>query len=548
MTDAPAAEEKPKTVEEQIDALFAPWNRSDAPGMAVGVVKDGKTLFRRGYGMASLETRVAIAPTTRLRIGSTSKHFTGLLALLLQEDGKLDLDAPIRTYVPELTGPGGEPSVRQLLQHRGGSRCYLDVGFVMHGMLAPPVGEALRVQARQTGRNFAPGAAMIYNNGGYHMVSIAIERVGGAPFEEQLKTRLFDPLGMAETLSLPSDHIITPGMAAMHVPSPAGGWRRGLFPSEEVRGEGAIVSTIDDMLRWTSHLRTRDKVGSKESWRQLTELPTYADGSKGHYALGLMFEDYRGLPTMHHAGGVIGGSSQMLTFPDHGLDVVILVNGALAANPLRLAEQIADIVLADQLAPEAEKIESKAHEGLLGRWWSPDSGITYDFLDEAGELKIGVGGMPQGSKLRAAGEGRFASPPMSIGEIAIDATDAANGTVKISFGGETASYRKVEKAETLDDGFVRSIEGRYASVDGGGIAEIRREDDKLMVRFNDQPGSIEIELAPFAGVDAASTTTMRPDAMHFTVLNFDREGGEGSAAKGFTLNSMRTRNLDFVRA
>ena len=545
MPEPLAAEEKPKTVEEQIDALFAPWNRSDAPGMSVGVVKDGQTMFRRGYGMASLETRVAIGPTTRLRIGSTSKHFTALLALLLQEDGKLDLDAPIRTYVPELTGPGGEPSARQLLQHRGGSRCYLDVGFVMHGMLAPPVGEALRVQARQAGRNFAPGAAMIYNNGGYHMVTIAIERAGAAPFEEQLKTRLFDPVGMPDTISLPSDHIITPGMAAMHVPSPTGGWRRGLFPSEEVRGEGAIVSTIDDMLRWTAHLRTRDKFGTKETWRQLTELPTYADGSKGGYALGLMFEDYRGLPTMHHAGGVIGGTAQMLTFPKHGLDVVVLVNGAPAANPIRLAEQIADFVLADQLAPEAEKPASKDHEALTGRWWSPDTGVTYDFIDEAGELKIGVCGMPAGQRLRGAGEGKFVSPPSSIGEISVDASCAKDGTIEVRFGGRAASYRKVEKVEKLDDAFTGSIEGRYTSVDGGGTAVIRREDDKLVIRMADTPGAVDVELTPFAGVDAAGTATMRPDAMHFTVLNFDRAGGD---AKGFRINSMRTRGLDFERA
>ena len=78
-----------------------------------------------------------------MRIGSTSKHFTCLLALLLAEDGKLDIDAPIRTYIPELTGPGGEPTLRQLMQHRGGSRCYLDIGFIGHGMSVPPAGRAL---------------------------------------------------------------------------------------------------------------------------------------------------------------------------------------------------------------------------------------------------------------------------------------------------------------------------------------------------------------------------------------------------------------------
>ena len=73
-----------------------------------------------------------------MRIGSITKHFTCLLALLLAEEGKLDVDQPIRTYIPELAGPGGEPTLRQLMQHRGGSRCYLDLGFIGHGMSVPP--------------------------------------------------------------------------------------------------------------------------------------------------------------------------------------------------------------------------------------------------------------------------------------------------------------------------------------------------------------------------------------------------------------------------
>ena len=175
-----------KTIAEQLDALFAPWNRTDEPGMVVGVVKDGALLYRRGFGMASLEHGAANTPATRMRIGSITKHFTCLLALLLAEEGELDLDQPIRTYIPELTGPGGDPTLRQLMQHRGGSRCYLDLSFIGHGMSTPPVGHALEILVRQKSRNFAPGEAMIYNNGGYHLVSIAIERVGGAPFEALL--------------------------------------------------------------------------------------------------------------------------------------------------------------------------------------------------------------------------------------------------------------------------------------------------------------------------------------------------------------------------
>src|SRR5579871_5128602 len=139
MTDAADTPAPPaNSLEAQLDALFAPWDRTDAPGLVVGIARRGAVIYRRGFGMASLEVGVANTPKTRMRVGSISKHFTCLLALLLAEEGKLDLEAPIRAYVPELTGPGGEPTLRQLMQHRGGSRCYLDLSFIGHGMATPP--------------------------------------------------------------------------------------------------------------------------------------------------------------------------------------------------------------------------------------------------------------------------------------------------------------------------------------------------------------------------------------------------------------------------
>ncbi len=166
----------------RLDDLFAPWDRTDQPGLTVAVAQYGRRLYERGFGMASLETGRANTPSTKMRIGSTTKHFTAMLALLLAEEGRFDLDAPIRSFLPELTGPGGEPSARLLLQHRGGSRCYLDLSFIGSALTAPEPGFALAAQVRQAGRNFAPGEAMIYNNGGYHLVSIALERVAGQPF------------------------------------------------------------------------------------------------------------------------------------------------------------------------------------------------------------------------------------------------------------------------------------------------------------------------------------------------------------------------------
>jgi D-aminopeptidase len=545
MSEENAGDGGAPSVTEQIDALFAPWNRSDCPGVVVGVAKDGEVIYRRGFGMASLETFAANSPRTRMRIGSTSKHFTAMLALLLAEDGKLDLDAPIRTYLPELTGPGGDPSLRLLLQHRGGSRCYLDLGHIGRGRFAvPPIGDSLAAQVRQSGRNFAPGEAMIYNNGGYHLVSLAIERAGGAPFEAQLKQRLFDVVGMPDTASIPNDYEITPGIATMHVPLPGGGWQRGLFPSQELRGEGAMVSTVDDMLRWTAHLRSRDLFGSAESWAALTERPVFPDGSTGVYALGLIIDAYRGLKTVRHAGSVVGGSCQMVTLPEDGLDIIIMANGGPSADVIRLAEQVVDVVLADRVGPQAPSVPSDAHRGALGDWWSPETGMIYSLVDDAGELKL-MFGMPIALPLQPAADGRVVSPGLSIGDIVLDLARAAEcDEIRIAFGGSAASYRRISSVGAGDAAaFARAVVGRYFSPDAAATATIAPEDEGLVITVSDGNGAVSAKLEA-KGVDVGATVPISPMDMCWWAVSLDRRDGD---VVGFRLNTTRTRGLAFER-
>ncbi len=543
------AKAKPKPAPSQsdkLDQLFAPWNRTDAPGLVVGVARNGQVLYRRGFGMASLEHGLANTPATRMRIGSTSKHFTCLLALLLAEEGKLDLDAPIATYVTELTGPGGEPTLRQLMQHRGGSRCYLDLGFIGHGLALAPRGSALKAQVRQSGRNFAPGEAMIYNNGGYHLVSIAIERVGGAPFEDQLRARLFAPLAMNATASIPTDFEITAGIATMHVPLPGGRWRRGLFPSDEVRGEGAMVSTVDDMLGWMDHLRKRTAFGSKATWKALTAPPVYPDGREGIYALGLMLDAYRGLRTVHHAGGVFGGTCQMLTLPDQDLDIIIIANGAAGANVVRLAEQVVDIVLADDVGAERTSVPVKPYKTLLGDWWSPATGMVYNLVDQEGLLRLSVARIPYPLPLERTPDGRVISPAGSIGEIAFD-LDAAlkSDALTISFGGAAASYRRLATRPKATAAFATAIVGRYRSADADAEAVIEADGKTLAITFHDRIGEVSATLVHL-GEAVALSAPASPLTPLWSALTFDH--AEGAPASGFHLATVRTRNLAFVRA
>ncbi|MFM0151878.1 serine hydrolase domain-containing protein [Paraburkholderia sediminicola] len=369
-----------------LDDIFARFNRSDAPGLVVGIAQHGKLLYRRGFGLASVELAVANMPGTRMRIGSTSKHFVCLAALLLAEDGKLDVDASIRAYIPELPVLAGEPTLRQLMTHTGGYRCYLDLSVLGNVGAMMEKGDAFRYQLLQQDANFAPGERMAYCNGGYHLLSIAIARASGMAFETFLKRRIFEPLGMVDTDSVPSDLTVVPGRATPHVSQPDGSYRRGVLPLEDLLGEGSIVSTAADMLIWLAHLRGTKRIGSEATWAQMLSPARYSSGVVGTYCLGLEREKYWGVEVIHHAGAVAGGASQMITVPTHALDIIVITNGA-PVSPTELAWQVIDRLLGDDALEAAPpRVKTVELAGLLGRYWSQDTRTLVEILDDNGEL------------------------------------------------------------------------------------------------------------------------------------------------------------------
>jgi D-aminopeptidase len=529
-----------------LDDIFAPVNRSDAPGLVVGVAQDGRPVYRRGFGLASVELGVANGAWTRMRIGSTSKHFACLAALLLAEEGKLDLDAGVRRHLPELPALQAEPTLRQFMTHTGGYRCYLDAGFLSDGMAIKPRGVALATQVRQGDVNFAPGDKMLYNNGGYHLLSLAIERVSGQPFEQFLEERLFAPLGMVDTASVPSDFEIHRGMATLHVAQPDGRWRRGIFPTEEVRGEGAIVSTIDDMLRWLAHLRGPHTVGSADTWAQMVRPTRLNNGSVNPYGLGLMVHGYRGVEVIHHAGGVIGGSCQMITVPGHALDIIIMTNG-VAASPVELANRVIDAMLGDEVlgAPE-ERVSSARFASVLGRrYHAPASGFLAGFGDAGGKLGICLLNNPP-IPLRDEGELlRLGFEDIAMGPFTVRSADIADqaqapARLEITESGHTLQLELLPDTAPVEA--LASLEGRYHARDLGADAVVVLEDGCWKLRVFGQHAINEMTLEPLSADVAGLSHPLFPPLR--AALSIDRREG---AVTGFRVDTGRTRAMRFDR-
>jgi CubicO group peptidase (beta-lactamase class C family) len=554
----------PKTGVAAIDEVLAPFNRSDAPGLAVAVAHQGRTIYRKAFGLANLELSVANAEHTRFRIGSTSKHFTCMAALLLQEEGKLDIDAPANIVLPELPPLKGMPTLRQFMNHTSGYRCYLDLAGTAAGFAVQPVGKGLAAMVRQRDVNFAPGDGQLYNNGGYHLLSIAIERVGGMPFERFLKERLFTPLGMHDTDSMPSDLDVIPGMATLYIPRPPAlpavdtpAWRRSIFVTEEIRGEGAIVSTVDDMLRWQAHLRAalagQPRIGTAESWRELVTKTTMNHGLVSHYGLGLWRHDFRGLEIVHHGGAVVGGACMMMTVPAHALDVILITNGALL-HPNRTAEKLVSAVLHDKVSgPETPPAPAaKNYKHLLGTQYASERGLVIGFGEAGDKLGITINGSPPTPLLRdEADELRMnfediAAGPLVLGKSDLKASADGKAPKVLPFSecGHLLRLKRLPAKPPKAAALAPSLVGRYCSNDLDTDARISFSGGKLTMHFRGGYGNLHLSLEPLSDAVLLATEALMPAAMPKLSMVLARQDG---ALQGFRVNGPRCRDLWFER-
>lgn len=311
--------------EPRIDAIFRDIDRCGLPGAAVGVSIQGRPVYRKGFGLASMELPVLLSPTIRMRIYSTTKHFTCLAFMLLYEEGKASVDDPVGKYLPELNAASRGVSIRQLMGHTAGLRDAIDINYQFSGVgRHVSSADVLALYRDIDDVNFPAGTTWCYSNGGYLLLSAVIERIANRSLEEVLRDTLFDPLGLYDTSLRRRDTDFLPNSATGHTSKREGGYEKSYMGAESA-GEGGMVSTVDDLLRWLAHMDA-PRIGTPASWSLMKAPQILPNGTSTEYGFGLMWGQYRGLRTLYHAGGAYGGNSQMLKVPAAGLDIVILAN------------------------------------------------------------------------------------------------------------------------------------------------------------------------------------------------------------------------------
>jgi CubicO group peptidase (beta-lactamase class C family) len=333
----------------RVDAIFARFTGTSTPGCAVGVSRAGRPVLERAYGMADLEHAVANTPATVFEPGSVTKQFTAAAVVLLALDGKFSLEDDVRRWIPELPDYGTPITIRHLLNHTSGLR---DWGAVASFEGWPRTSRVhthahvLDIVSRQRALNYPPGQHYSYTNTGFNLLAILVERVSGMSLAEFTRQRLFEPIGLTRTGWRDDYTAIVKDRAIGYERS--GDEFRQDMPFENIYGNGGLLTTVGDLLRWTQNLET-GAVGGPRFLAEMHRTAVLTDGRPITYASGVRVAPYRGVREVSHSGSTAGYRGYAARYPDQGVAVALLCNAA-QANPTTLAHAVADVFLGSAVA------------------------------------------------------------------------------------------------------------------------------------------------------------------------------------------------------
>jgi len=342
----------------QIDALFSKFTNPREPGCAVLVIKDGKTVFRKGYGITDLRSLHAITPQTNFRLASLTKQFTATAIMLLVRDGKLRYDDHLSNVFPDFPPYGKAITIRHLLNHTSGLVDYEDImekqSAGVPDETIPQIKDAgvLELLKHQTRTKFPPGTRWDYSNSGYVVLAMVVEKKSGMSFGDFLQQRIFKPLEMNGTIAYEKGKNEIANRAYGHTLN-AGVWRETDQSSTSATlGDGGIYTSLDDLEKWDRALTGRTFLTAKEMTAALTPPATTSggpiqkrDGSLAPlYGFGWFLDPYRGHRRYSHYGETVGFRTAIQRFPDDALTVIVLANRSEVDAPA-LAERVANLYL-----------------------------------------------------------------------------------------------------------------------------------------------------------------------------------------------------------
>lgn len=527
---------------EDVDALFAEWDKPDSPGCALAVIHNGEIVYRNGYGMADLEHGVPITPQTVFYSGSVSKQFVAMSIALLAEQGKLSFDDDIRTYLPEIPEYDRTITIRHMIHHTSGLRDYLQLGFLAGRNYLDSMAEeeVIDLIARQEELNFSPGDQYLYSNSGYFLLAEIVKRASGMTLREFAEAHILGPLGMESSHFHDDNTMIVPRRADGYFKQDDG-W--GLMTMRfALVGSGGLYTTVEDLYRWDQNFYhntlgagTQDLIETTLTQGRLT------GGDTLNYAFALVHGTYRGLKTVSHGGALGGYRAHLMRVPEQQFSTALLCNFADAA-PGTLATRIADLYLAAVLEPREPEADAAAapddrtevtvdpalYDDYAGKYeLVAQPGFVLTITREADRLMAQATGQPQ-VELFPESETRFF---LKVVDAQIEFVREASGAVAQLMLYQGGREMAANRLSDLTPDALAAYAGTYRSDELQATYTIALDEGRLTLRVQGNPPS------------DLSVTEKDKASAEVGTITFERDA-EGMVT-GFVLQSGRVRNLRF---
>jgi CubicO group peptidase (beta-lactamase class C family) len=509
---------------QHLEQLLAPFT-PDKPGLAALVTVGGEVLFERYLGGADLEHGVPVTAATRFHVASVSKQFTAFAALLEAKAGRLDLDADIHAYLPELADYGDVVTVSDLVHHTGGLRDQWELmmlsGTPLEGLIKQ--GAIVAMAARQKGLNFEPGTDYHYSNTGYSLLAEIVRRTSGKAFAQYLEEAVFAPLGMRDTLVY-GDASQLLRDRAMSYRLDADGTVRLARLNYSNYGATSLNTTPRDLAKWTREL-LHPSVFPTDLITTMTTPGTLRDGTPMNYGFGIVRDVLWGRPALTHGGADAGYRALCDSYPGDDASVIVFSNGQ--ADVGAIGRTLADVFLtsgppeAEAATPDMATLERLAGYYVSG--WGP--GLT--LRAEGGKLMASAGGAPVEAKFLANGDFYVYSPTHAFSPRPDGSLAEAQGV-----GGVPVLHRRATRAEP-SAADLAALAGRY-----------RCDEIDSTYQLTARDGGLTLSSLRFAPL---KLTPGDHDAFDGPGLRLSVLRDEVGAASGFAVATGRVLGLRFHR-
>jgi CubicO group peptidase (beta-lactamase class C family) len=482
----------------QIDELISKTYKRGEPGAAVLVKKQGRIIFRKGYGLADLELAVPVEPDMVFRLGSITKQFTAVAILMLAEQGKLSLQDDIKKLLPDYPTKEKTITVEHLLTHTSGIKSYTDMPEWLPLMRKDMTLKEIIDLFKDQPMEFSPGERWKYNNSGYILLGAIIEKVSGGSYADFVLKHIFEPLGMKHSLYDSTSQII-PRRARGYAKGNSGFENAPYLSMTQPYAAGSLISSVDDLAVWTEALLA-GKLIKRENLEKAFTSYKLNDGTDTRYGYGWFISSHEGHRLIEHGGGINGFTSYALIMPKDHIFVTLLTNSAIEGRiPEPLAFRIAGMTIGKPYQePVAKPIAEKEMDPLVGVYLNAQNQELY-ITRQAGKMFSQRAGGGKSEILPTSPTDFFFMDSFARIQFMKDEQGAISGLKIIERLGPVQTYTRTakplpsERQEiSLDPAIYDQYVGEYELAPNF-LVLITKEGDKLMGQATGQP---KVELFP----------------------------------------------------